>query len=754
MTHQDRSVCDPNCHANPKCGLSVTIEDGKITSVGSADYPIPGYDNRICLMGRSRLEYQYHPDRLQKPLRRVGARGEGKWKEISWDEAVSLFVQKQKEIAEKYGSRAVAFSQSTGAFGLLTRGSALRYAGLTEGTSLRPSGVDFGVAKGLEYHFGISAESFFGPGGHAFTDTKNSNLTIIWGCNPAVTRSVDHSALKHARKSGTKLVCIDPVNSETAKLCDEWISLRPGSDGALALSMAHEIIRLELFDRAFLLEHTNMPFLVDQETGQLLKDNDISADGTGEYVVWCSDADAATPLSKALTPKPAVLENLTLANGKTTSVASVYQLTLDLIADYAPEKAEALTGVDAGLITDLAKRFAAACPASIRIGYGVDRWYHADLSGRAIAMLSCLCGYIGIPGGGVSLVDGGRSVPVKGSHFYSADGKLPHFLSLMEADQAVREGTPYPIKMECVSLGNPYNHVKPHRNKMLKEYIGSLEFIAVIDHFMTDTAKLADLVLPACTIFERTDIVVDRFIQLQQRLVEPVGEAKSDFEIFQAFAHAYGIGEYFDKTEEEYIDRMLDGPSPLLKDIDFERLKKEKVIYPWPSDEPFVGLQDRQFPTPSGRIEIYKDNQLDYGTALPVFSEPVEATPKNPLFKKYPLVLLSSHSRYRIHSTFANMETVRRHEPEPVVRIHPQDARDRQIDNGAIVELRNDRGSVKIKCKIDEGLRPGCVLVSEGHWIDQFIEGDPYGLTHDQYSPTTENYAHYDVLVEMAAVRA
>ncbi|MEL6420737.1 MAG: molybdopterin dinucleotide binding domain-containing protein [Pseudomonadota bacterium] len=269
---------------------------------------------------------------------------------------------------------------------------------------------------------------------------------------------------------------------------------------------------------------------------------------------------------------------------------------------------------------------------------------------------------------------------------------------------------------------------------------------------MTDTAKHADLVLPACTIFERTDIVVDRFVQLQQRLVEPLGEAKSDFEIFQAFARAFGIGEYFDKTEEEYIDRMLDGPSPLLKDINFERLNKEKVIYPWPSDEPFVGLRDRQFPTPSGRIEIYKDNQLDYGTALPVFNEPVEATPKNPLFKKYPLVLLSSHSRYRIHSTFANMETVRRHEPEPVVRIHPQDARDRQIDDGTVVELRNDRGFVKVKCKVDDGLRPGCVLISEGHWIDQFIEGDPYGLTHDLYSPTTENYAHYDVLVEMAPV--
>ena len=751
MAYKDRSVCDPNCHANPKCGLSVTVQDGKITSVGAADYPVPGYENRICLMGRSRLEYQYHPDRLTKPLKRVGARGEGKWEEISWDAAVSLFVKKQKEITAKYGSQAVLFSQSSGAFGLLTRGSALRYSGLTNATSIRPSGVDYGVAKGLEYTFGISAASFFGPGGHSFTDAKNSDLTIIWGCNPAVTRSVDHSALKDARKSGTKLICLDPVNSETAKLCDEWISLEPGTDGALALAMAHDIIKHELFDEVFLLDHSNMPFLVNSETGALLRDKNLSGGNSTEPLVWCSECSTATPLSKAHRLQLRVSAKVRLATGEEVSAKSVFTLTEALVNQYPPAEAAERTGVPAAIISDLAERYAKAERASIRIGYGVDRWYHADLTGRAIAMLATLCGYIGLAGGGVSLVDGGKSVPVKGSHFYMADGKLPNFLNAMEADEAVREGTPYPIKMECVSLGNPYNQVKPNRNKVLKDYIGGLEFIAVIDHFMTDTAKQADLVLPACTVFERTDIVVDKFIQLQQRIVEPLGETKSDFEIFQAFARAYGIGEYFDKTEEAYIDDMLDAPSPLLDGIDFKRLKREKVIYPWPSDEPFVGLADRNFPTPSERIEIYKEDQVQYASELPVFKEPIEATRKNPLFQKYPLVLLSSHSRYRIHSTFANMETVKRHEPEPIVRIHPRDAKKRKIDDGSIVELRNDRHYLKIKCRIDDGLREGCVLVSEGHWIDQFIEGDPYGLTHDQSSPTTENYAHYDVLVEMSA---
>ena len=749
MAIKARSVCDPNCHANPKCGLSATIEDGRIIAVEAANYPVPGYEKRICLMGSARLEYQYHPDRLRIPLKRIGARGEGQWEEITWDEAVHMFVDMQKKISGKYGSRAVAFSQASGAFGLLTRGSPLRYAGLTDATALRPSGVDYGVAKGLEYMFGVNAASFFASGGHSLDDTSNSRLTILWGNNPAVTRSVDHVPLKTARKSGTTLICIDPVNSETAKLCDEWISLRPGSDGALAMSMVNEIIRNELYDRMFLINHTNMPFFVNLDNGRLLRESDISQDGADECMVWCSTAGSLVPLSRAKSPELGASCSVILAGGSDIRAESVFNLVRNLAREFQTAKAATITGVNAETIALLAVRYAEADPAAIRVGYGIDRWYNSDLTARAIATLACLCGYIGIPGGGISLVDGGQSVPVRGSHFYAPEGRLPNFLSMMEADEAVREGNPYPIKMECISLGNPFNQLKPNRARVLKEYISSLEFITVIDHFMTDTAKFADLVLPACTIFERKDIVVDKFIQLQQKIVEPAGEAKTDFEIFQAFAAAYGIGNYFDKSPEEYIDSMLQTDSPLLQGVDLKRLETEKVIYPWPMDEPFVGFRDRIFPTKSARIEVFKEDLVEYGAELPDYREPVEASPDNPLFNQYPLVLLSSHSRYRIHSTFANLEKVKRREPEPVVRIHHADARHRSIQDGDIVEVSNDRGRVIIKCSLDDAVREGCVIIGEGHWIDQFIEGDPYSLTHDHYSPTTENYAHYDVLVEV-----
>ncbi|MEM9744431.1 MAG: molybdopterin-dependent oxidoreductase [Pseudomonadota bacterium] len=749
MTKSARTVCDPNCHANPKCGLAATIDKGRIIAVAPADYPIPGYENRICLMGRSRLEYQYHPDRLRTPLRRVGARGEGRWEPISWEDAVEWFVSEQRRISERYGSRAVLFHQISGAYGLLTRGSPLRYAALTGASAVRASGIDFGVAKGLEAMFGVHAATFFKAGGHSLSDARNSELTIIWGGNPAVTRSVDHVELKAARRSGTRLVCIDPVRSETAGFCDEWISPRPGSDGALALAMAHEIISHGLYDREFLGKHTNMPFLVDLGSGRILKAQDLDESAADEPLVWCTQAGGLRPLSDAKDPQLDARASVRCVDGRTLQVATVFKQFEGIAASYPSAVAESLTGVAAEVIRSLALRYAQARRAALRIGYGVDRWYSADLTARAIATLPCLCGQIGVSGGGVSLVSGGQSVPVKGSRFYAPERKFPNFLSMMEADAAVTTGTPYPVKMECISLGNPYNQVKPNRNRVLNEYIRNLEFIAVIDHFITDTAKQADLVLPACTIFERTDIVVDDFIQLQQPVVPPEGEAKTDFEIFKAIAEAYGVGSYFEKSPEQYIDDMLATDSPLLEGVNYDRLARERVIYPWPSREPYVGFRDRMFKTPHDRIAVYTEALTAHGAELPYYREPIEASPDNPLFERFPLVLLSSHSRYRIHSTFANLSLVQTREPEPVVRVHPADARRRGIEAGSVVELYNDRGRVKIKCVLDEALREGCVLVREGHWIDQFIEGDPYGLTHDHHSPTAENYAHYDVLVEM-----
>ncbi|MEM1402101.1 MAG: molybdopterin-dependent oxidoreductase [Pseudomonadota bacterium] len=754
MKSMHRTVCDPNCHADPKCGITATVEDDRIIAVTAAEYPVDGFKNRICLMGRSRIEYQYHKDRLQTPLKRIGERGSEQWEAISWAEAIELFVQKHKSTIKNHGARAVAMSQISGAMGVLTRGTMFRYAALTGATVTGPGGIDYGLPKGLEYMFGLPASNYFVNGGHAMRDAVNSDLIILWGFNMAVTRSVDHAPIKAAGRQGTRLICIDPTNSETAALCHQWVSIRPGSDGALAWALALQIIEQKLFDEAFLTRYTDMPYLVDRGTGHYLRATEFDPINAEEPLVWCNSAQAPVAFESATDIALEVPTGSFKHGDNDIGITTVFSMIAEEAQKHSAEECEKTTGVPAEVIEQLARDYATAKPGSIRMGYGLDRWYYSDSTARIIAMLACLTGNIGIPGGGVSVSSGARSAPIHASTFYAPDGMSANMLSMMDIDSCVRRGDPYPIKMECIALGNPFNQTKPDRARVLAEYISQLDFICVIDHFMTDTAKWADLVLPACTVFERTDMIVDSFVQLQQKVVSPEGESKSDFEIFCLIGSAMGLGDYFDKTEEEYLSQILEASAhadPLAKDITWERLNLDKVIYPWGTEQPFVGFEDRAFPTPSGRIECYKPELEEYGSSLPIYREPIEASPKSPLFSKYPLVLLSAHSRYRIHSTFANMPLVQAKEPEPIVRISVPDARSRGVKDGTACRVFNDRGSVTLQCHVDSRMRQGTVLIGEGHWVSQFIEGDPYLLTHDHFNETAQNYAHYDVLVDIRA---
>ncbi|HMF51986.1 MAG TPA: molybdopterin dinucleotide binding domain-containing protein, partial [Candidatus Saccharimonadales bacterium] len=190
---------------------------------------------------------------------------------------------------------------------------------------------------------------------------------------------------------------------------------------------------------------------------------------------------------------------------------------------------------------------------------------------------------------------------------------------------------------------------------------------------------------------------------------------------------------------------------PLLKGITLDRLEREDAVLLNRPRAPYVAFTDLKFKTPSGRIELYKEELLKHGAELPYYHEPVEASPANPLYEHFPLTLLFSHSRHRIHSSFANLPKFKQLEPEPLVEIHPADAAQRAITNNQRVRVYNERGSVCLKARLSADLKPGVVVISEGSWVKDFPEGDPYSLTHELVSPTSENYAFFDTLVEIAA---
>jgi len=741
-----RTVCDPNCHANPRCGITAHVQDGRIVQIEPGAFPVPEFDRRICPMGMARLEQQYHRDRLLYPLKRLGARGARQWQRIQWDEAFAILAERLRAIADHYGSRSLAFFSGSGAAGVLTKGALQRFAAAIGGISQRAGGIDYGVPKGLEYMFGVPAATYFRPGGHEYADSVNSRMILLWGGNPADTRLVDFHFALEAQRRGAKLVCIDPNRTATAKKADQWIAPRPGTDTALALSLLNEIVERGSCDEDFLRRHTNAPFLVRRDNGKFLRDQ------SSAYLVWDATLNRAVRIDAC--DKPELIGEFSIQSAPDESVkcAPAFQQLRELAHEYPAARAAEITGVDAATIHQLALEVSASKPAAIRIGYGVDRWYYSDYTARAVATLVAVTGNIGIPGGGISVHDGTYAAPLNLNSFRAPDCHEAATLDMIGLMDAIEHDKPYPVRALWLSASNMLNQTSANRTRVLGEILPKLELLVVVDQFMTDTAEQADIVLPACTIFEKNDLVAGMFLQLQRQAVEPLGESKSDFDIFAGLARHIGMADLFDRAPDEYLKEMIETDHPLLGGINFDRLQREDAVLLNRPAAPYVGFADRRFRTPSGRIELYKEELVEHGAQLPYYREPIEASPENPLQRRFPLTLLFSHSRNRIHSSFANLDTMKRLEPEPAVRMHPSDAASRGIGKSQLVRVFNQRGSVDLRCQVDGDLKPGVVVIAEGSWSKDFSSGDPYSLTHEKVSATSDNYAFFDTLVQIERV--
>lgn len=742
-----RTVCDPNCHANPRCGIAAHVENGRITKIEPGSFPLPEYDGRICAMGMARLEQQYHQERLLYPLRRAGERGAGQWQRITWDEAYEILAARLHGIAERHGPRSLAFFTGSGAAGVLTKGSAHRFAAAIGGTGYRAGGVDYGVPKGLEYMFGVPASTYFRPGGHEMADAVNSKLILLWGGNGADTRQVDFHFLTAAQKRGAKLVCIDPNRTATAKHADQWLSLRPGTDTALALALLNEILRNSGQDEDFLRRYTNAPFLVRRDNGAWLRDDGTV--GATPCLVWDTLRGAAVPCSQSVKPALRGSHQARLTDGTVVACVPAFELLCELASRYSSEEASSVTGVPSAIIVELGRELALTKPASIRIGYGVDRWYYCDYTARAVANLVVATGNIGIPGGGISVHDGTYAAPLNLQSFRAPDGREAATLDVVGLMRAIEHDAPYPVRSLWLSGSNMFNQTSANRSRVLSTIVPKLDLLVVVDHFMTDTAALADIVLPACTIFEKKDLIAGMFLQLQRQVVAPEGESQSDWDIFAGLAARMGVEKHFIGAPEQYLKEMVESDHPLMQGITLERLEREDAVLLNRPTAPFVAFTDFIFKTPWGRIELYKEDLLPHGAELPYYREPIEASRNNPLHERFPITLLFSHSRHRIHSTFANLPRFKRLEPEPTVEINPADAAQRAISDGFHVRVYNRRGSVILRAKLNADMKLGVVVISEGFWAKDFASGDPYGLTHEQISSTSENYAFFDTLVEI-----
>ncbi|MEE8470071.1 MAG: molybdopterin-dependent oxidoreductase [Dehalococcoidia bacterium] len=709
-----------------RCGILAHVRDGVLVKVEPADFPDPRF-RHICARALCSTKLVYHPDRLKYPLKRAGDRGEGKWQRISWDEALDIIATRLAEIREKHGYESLAWAIEVMAY--------IRLASALEATMINPIG--FGDAAGP-----CADEISYGTHyGNLYTmDFPNPGMCVLWGANQAETRPYNWRRIRDAKEKGAKLVAIDPRFTSSASKADEYISLRPGTDTALALGMMNVILERGLDDKSFITKNTVGPFLVRGDNGLFLRESDIVSGGSNKYVVWDTETDK---------PRPHDEEAGAPALSGVYRVAGVecrpsFQLLADLAKQYPLEKASEITEVPPGTIEKLAVEYSTRKPVASYRGMGVQRTYHGDVTYRAITTLAAITGNINLRG----YSEGYRRFLFNGGTILFGE-RFPSPMPLLQAYGAITTGQPRPIKALWIA-GHNFMNQNPDNNKILKELVPSLEFIVVADMFMTESARHADVVLPTCSFYEHLDLVppldlLSPYMHLQPKLIEPLYESKSDRDIVNEIGLRMGFGDEFVLSAEQYVERVLSSGHPSMEGITLEKLKQGPVeVAPY---------DVTGFRTPSGRIEFYSERMKEFGQELPLYLEPLESA-RRPSAKKYPLSYLTGHSKYMNNSVLANIEWLRELDPEPLLEMNPLDTEKRDIKDGDVVVAFNGRGRVKLKAKLHEGIRPGTVNLSEGWWHHHFAEGSYQSLTHATINPAQmavfePNAAMFDNLVEV-----
>jgi len=708
MSKEDVVTTTCASHCGGSCILKLHLEDGVITRIETDDGVEPQL--RGCLRGRAYRQRVYAPDRLLYPLKRVGKRGEGKFERVSWDEALEAVAREIVRVRDTYGPASIFYYPVAGDLHLVH--------GVDNMASvLALAGGYTGMWGSHSFHGGIYSQMVtYGTVNTSNNrdDLPNSRFIIMWGWNPAstITGVNTNWYLAQAKESGASIVAVDPKCTDSAAtFADQWIPIRPGTDGAMLLAMAFVIVRDNLQDQRF----------IDTCT--------VGFDRFKEYITGVEDGIPKTPAW-----------------------------------------AEAITGVPEGNIENLARRYATVKPAALMAGVAPGRTAFGEQYHRIASTLAAMTGNVGVHGGDaagrawesvwggyeynrpraeqpVNPVDQVVPRPPRGSYpGYRASRVLR--ISVPDFIEKGKAGG-YPADCRLIVVGNSnWVNSLPNINKIVRALTsGRVEFMFVQEHFMTATAKFADVILPTTTFMERNDVTSGvglAFWGYVRKAIEPLGECKSPFEIAALLASRLGISYFKGKTEESLLRNIVDN-----SDVPDYELFKQDGVYRIPLSEPHVALKkqvsdpaNRPFPTPSGKIEIFSQRLADLNQPdippIPKYIETWESR-NDSLAAKYPLQLISTHFKRRANAQYDNIPWLRELEPQAVL-ISATDAQTRGVKNGDMVLVFNDRGKMIIPARVTERIMPGVVDVPHGAWYapDESgadIGGCPNVLTRDARSP-------------------
>ncbi len=591
-----RSTCSPNCTG--ACGFNAMVHKGRIVSlIQAADYPDKEYNPRGCLRGQSMLNLIYGPDRLKQPLIRVGKRGEGKFKAVSWDEALDYVSEKLAEVMKKYGPASVATMIQVPGTGYVNKGALMRLSSLYEWSVLHAYTMNGDLPAFWPMTFGVQTEEL------ETLEWTNSQYTAIFGSNVMVTRVPDAKFLNVSRERGAKVVVVDPNYSPTASKADEWIQINPSADAAMALGIVNVIIGERLYNEDFVKTYTDMPLLVRLDTNRKLRACEVRAlrdraEGLKKkipeyrdlYVVYDAKTGAfAIPdpedLKRNFDPALEGEFEAELSSGNRVKVKTVFQLLKDFVSkEYTPEKAAYLIAPEeprtreyAAMIPRLAREMAAARPLHIVYGASNYQWYHGDLKGRALALIVALTGNLGKPGAGISTYAGQYRVRWPLGAWWGFKEKKNRWVTyLLWVNDDYRNGeefrkynkeTPYPqngVRAFLFGWGNPFDQHNMSNKLREKATTGELELIVASDFQMSTSCLWSDVVLPGVTWYEKYDLtatVSHPYVQLQQPAIEPLFQCMPEIwtfkEIAKRLASKLDDQEILKEIEDFYPDPEL-----------------------------------------------------------------------------------------------------------------------------------------------------------------------------------------------------
>ena len=690
------------------CSWQVAVEQatGKAIDIwGHADHPVT--QGRLCGKVDRYLERTYHRDRLLTPLKRVGPKGSGQFRPVSWEEALADIAANLKRIIALHGPEAVLPYSYAGTMGFLQgEGLASRFFNRMGASQLARNICSEAGFEGYVYTIGASE-------GMETESYAHAKLILIWGSNTLTSNLHLWPFIQEARKAGARVIVIDPAQTRTAQAADEWIAIRPGTDGALALAMMHEIIKNGLYDADYVERHT------------------LGFAQLAERV-----ADWTPERAAALTGIPA------------TRIR-------DLARDYATTRPAAIRinyGLQRHTGGGMAVRTIACLPALIGAWREYGGGIQLSTSGFARHLRKHSLHR-------ADLLAGRRPRSINMN-------RLGDALSLDRSRLAQAHNHPRPIdKIPAPDQAGPlvkamivYNcnpaAVAPDQAAVLEGLRREDLFTVVLEHFQTDTADYADYLLPATTQLEHWDLqraYGHVFLALNRPAIAPVGQSLPNSEIFRRLAAAMGYTEpCFQESDETILQNLVAAQSHrTFAGITWEKLLQDgyaRLTLP----SPLLPFAEGNFHTDSGKCEFYSERMARDGyDPLPTYTPPAwqqgdretgrqgdreTGRYNTPPATRHPLVCISPPAHSFLNSSFANVDRFLGREKEPLLWVHPVDAAERQIRDGERVAVWNEYGSVQLTAQVTENIVPGTVL-APGVWWNKF-SGD--GRNINQITPQDE----------------